>query len=48
MKEFSPFSSSYHVLNNLNYLNLVFFFAVLAIEDAVLFVAKSDTAEEMR
>jgi hypothetical protein len=48
MKELSSFSCSYHMSNNLRHLYLIFFFAILLIEDAILFVAESDAAEEIR
>jgi hypothetical protein len=56
MKELSPFRSPLrkgvvgdrgilHMTNNLRYLDLIFFFGVLAVENTILFIAKSDTAE---
>jgi hypothetical protein len=46
-KEFSPFSIRYHLLYDTRDKRFIFFFRILLIEDAVGFIAESDTAKEI-
>gem|GEM_PF-2479079 len=45
MKELTSLTSSHHVLDDFCYLFFIFFLSVLLIEDTVLLITKSDTAE---
>jgi hypothetical protein len=47
MKKFSSLSCVHHMFYNLGYEFVILFFGVLFVEDAILFVAKSNAAETM-
>jgi hypothetical protein len=47
MEEFASFTCGLHLFDDLSNETFIFSFFILFIENAVLFVTKSDTAEEM-
>jgi len=47
MEKLTSLTSYHHMLDNFGYEDIIFFFGVLAVKDAVLLVAESDTAEEI-
>src|SRR5438045_1430036 len=44
-KKFSPFSRAPHVLDDLRYESLIFFFRILFVENAVTMIVETETAE---